>query len=121
MSDTQRRTLTDGHSDALKALGLCRAAGKTVCGTDLVCRALHKVGTVFCVVLASDASQNTVKRLTDKCSYYGVSLYQMPATMAELADAVGKRGAQTAVVAITDANLAILFKKKLGAEKTGQE
>ncbi len=121
MSDTQRREPMNGNSGALRALGLCRAAGKAVCGTDLVCRALHRVGTVFCVVLASDASENTVKRLNDKCSYYGVSLYKMSASMAELASAVGKRGSQTAAIAITDANLARLFMEKLGADAPGQK
>lgn len=117
MNDAQTKIGADGVQGALKALGMCRAAGKTVCGTDLICRALHRKGTVACVVLASDASDGTTKRISDKCTFYGVSLYKIQASMADLAYATGKRGGQTAAVAITDQNLAELFKAKLGVDK----
>lgn len=121
MNDAQIKSGTDAVQGALKALGMCRAAGKTVCGTDLICRALHRKGTVACVVMASDASEGTAKRISDKCTFYGVSLYRIQASMADLAYAVGKRGGQTAAVAITDHNLAGLFKTKLGVGMQGQE
>ena len=54
--------------------------------------------------MASDNSENTQKKLRDKCSFYGVELWQIEADGEALAHAVGKTG-RVAVVAITDENL----------------
>lgn len=93
-----------GQDRLLGALGMCRRAGKLICGTPLVCTELRK-GTLVCAVLAaSDASDNTKKKLSDKCKYYGVALYTLPYKAEDLASAVGK-GAPISAVAVTDAQL----------------
>lgn len=102
-----------GNEQALLGtVGLCRKAGKLIIGTDAVCQAL-RAGKKPCGVLtANDISQNTNKRLHDKCNTYGVPLWQLPATGEALAHAVGK-SAKTAAVAVTEAGLWRLLLSRL--------
>ena len=88
----------------LGAVGLCRKAGKLIVGSDAVCLSLREKKKPFGVLLASDASANTSKRLADKCATYGAPLVTVPASGEELAAAIGK-SAKTAAVAVTDENL----------------
>lgn len=90
-------------------IGLCVRARKVVLGTELVCDAL-KSGVAKLVISVGDASQNTAKRLRDRCAYYGVRLVVLPCTGEELAAAVG-RGGITAAVAITDASMVKMIEK----------
>ena len=64
------------------------------------------------VLEASDTSENTHKKLTDKCAFYSVTLVRLDADGETLARAVGKTGA-IAAVAVTDENLAELVNKSL--------
>ncbi|HCG67959.1 MAG: ribosomal L7Ae/L30e/S12e/Gadd45 family protein [Eubacteriales bacterium] len=102
-----------GYSGAAARLlgdvGLCARARMLVRGTDMVCDAL-KSGGVLLVLAASDNSQNTAKRLRDRCSYYGVRLMLLPATGEQLAAATG-RGGVTAAVGITDASMVRMIEK----------
>lgn len=102
----------------LGAIGLCRRAGKLICGVDLVCTELRKHGTatVQMVLAPSDVSDNTRKKLNDKCNYYGVSLVFLPYTAERLAAAVGK-DAPIGAVAITDAKLMQAVKEHLPAQE----
>ncbi len=49
------------------------------------------------VIVASDASPNTVKRLKNCCSYYNTECVSVPVTMEELAHTVGKASDTSAV------------------------
>ncbi len=104
----------------LGALGLCRRAGKLICGVDLICTELRKSAartqTVQAVLAASDVSDNTRKKLNDKCNFYGVSLILLPYRAEELAAAVGK-DAPIGAVAITDAKLWQSVKNHLPAQE----
>ena len=88
-------------------IGLAAKAGKTVCGTPLICESLKAKGAKKCVLVLEgcDSSDNTHKRLSDKCAFYGTELVRLPIGMAELSDSVGKRSA-VAAVGITDEGLA---------------
>ena len=97
------------------AVGLCRKAGKLVMGTEAVCLALREGKKPCGVLAAGDVSQNTAKRLRDKCATYGVPLYFVTENGETLAAAIGK-GAKTAAVAVTDAELWHLVLSRL--EKT---
>ncbi len=90
-------------------IGLCVRARKMVLGTELVCDAL-KSGAAKLVISVGDVSQNTAKRLRDRCAYYGVRLMVLPCTGEELASAVG-RGGITAAVAVTDASMVKMIEK----------
>ncbi len=99
----------------LGALGLCRRAGKMICGVPLICTELRKSSQVQAVLGASDASDNTKKKLNDKCKFYGVTLIWLPYTAEELAAAVGK-DAPIGAVAITDEKLWQSVKNHLPAQ-----
>lgn len=104
----------------LGVIGLCRGAGKATVGTDMVCELLRKrekknknqEKVEILVLEASDTSENTHKKISDKCIYYNVKHIRLEATCEILGRAVGKRA--TAAVAIDDPNFcrAILEKIK---------
>lgn len=100
------------HNALLGAVGLCRKAGKLIVGTDAVCLALREKKKPCGVLAASDVSENTAKRLSDKCTTYGVPLVNVSARGEDLAAAIGK-GAKTAAVAVTDESLWKLVLSKL--------
>ena len=92
----------------LQALGLCAKARKLICGTPLICDALKAdAKKVFLVVSASDNSENTAKRLRDRCAYYGVQLFLLDVDGAMLSQALGKSG-RVAAAAVTDEHLSRL-------------
>ena len=70
-----------------------------------------KAVTIF-VVEAGDNSENTRKRLEDRCGFYGVKKHRLEASGEALAHAVGKTG-KVAAVAVTDENLALLILGRL--------
>ena len=97
----------------LTTVGLSAKARRVIFGTDRICDALRdpKNAPVL-VVEAMDTSDNTHKKLTDKCGYYGVNLVRIEADTVELGYAVGKKTA-TAAVGITDSGIAKAILSKL--------
>ncbi|MDR0199113.1 MAG: YlxQ-related RNA-binding protein [Streptococcaceae bacterium] len=71
----------------LNLLGLARRAGKLVTGEELVIKAVQEKSCAL-VFLASDASENLKKKLTDKTTSYGVTL-RLDYTADELSQAIG--------------------------------
>lgn len=96
-------------------IGFARRAGKTVIGTELICRELPK-GTVELAIVAQNASLPTKKRLANKTAFRGVKLVEVAMTTEELGALLGKSGA-VAAVAITDARFADEIIKAADAEK----
>ncbi len=89
-------------------LGIAQKAGKVTAGTALVTDAIRAGSPKSCphtVFLASDASQNTQKRIENCCKYYEIPLHRTTLTTAEIGEAIGKSGAISAV-GIKDAGLA---------------
>ncbi len=105
--------------EALLALGLCKKAGKLTVGTELVCKALAKKNPPVLVIVSKHASQNTKKRLTDKCSFYGVELYESDADTSEISAALGGK-AQVAACAVGERGLAQLFLSKSEKKKKAE-
>lgn len=88
-------------------LGIAKKAGRVVAGTNLVTDSIRAGSVSKCpcaVFLGADVSENTRKRITNCCTYYEVPLYNIPLTIAEIGDAIGKSGS-TSAVGITDAGL----------------
>lgn len=111
--------MTDnGKNRLLGTLGLAARARKTVTGTDGVCTAL-KDGKAFAVVTASDISDNTRKRLSDKCAFYGVTLIDAGVTQDRLGTALGKQSL-TAAAAVCDRSLADAVISVYGSEQNKQ-
>lgn len=96
----------------LQALGLCAKARRLIAGTEMVCEALRGRQKPYLVLCASDNAPNTDKKLSDKCSYYGVKRVSLSADGAALAAAIGKQH-HVAAVAVTDENLCRLVENTL--------
>ena len=97
----------------LTTLGLCARARKLVFGTEQICDALKKGKNAPILVLeAYDTSENTHKRLRDRCAYYKVEHVRLECDTCELGKAVGKLSALSSV-GITDAGLCQAVKAKL--------
>ena len=98
----------------LSSLGLCVRAGRVVFGVPMTCDAMRWGGPKKPVLVleAADTSENTHKRLQDKCAYYGVKLVRLSLGGDTLATAVGKSFFLGAV-AVTDAGMAGLLEQYL--------
>lgn len=96
-------------------IGLCKKAGKLVCGTELTTEAI-RAGKVKAAFTAKDASANTVKRISDGCRYRSIPYSQLSLTCAELGKAAGKDGG-IASVGVTDGNFAGMIIRSLEEEQ----
>ena len=81
-------------------------------GAHLLEEFIRSGGKARAVFAAGDNSENTNKRLRDKCATYAVPLYPLPANGEDLARALGK-SAKTAAVAVTDEHLCRLVLSRL--------
>ena len=97
----------EGIDRARGLLGFAMRAGKVIIGTDLVCRAMSKKGkdSLSLVLLSSEASSATKKKITVKGEYYGVRVTEIELDTAELGRLLGK-SYTPAVVGITDTGFA---------------
>ena len=95
----------------LSLLGIARKAGKTVLGTDMTVESIRKKSSsVKIILLASDSSANTVKRIKNTSEYYGIHLLRLSIDKIELAALMG-HSAELSVIGITDAGFADAMKK----------
>ncbi len=109
MNDTT--LLSENEKKLLGALGMSARARKMIFGVPMICEALgaqKKVGKYPLIVFeACDTSENTHKRISDRCGYYRVKLVKLNIDGATLATMLGKSSV-LAAVALTDENLARL-------------
>ena len=95
--------------DVVNFIGLMNRAGALLTGTDLVINGVRS-GKVKLVLLDSAVSENTLKKITDKCTYYNVSYIMMPPET-DLGEAVGKSSRK--VFGITDQHFVKALKEKM--------
>ena len=96
------------EKNLLGLVGICKRAGKAIVGVPMICEHLQKHGNrcvpdqepTVIVIEASDTSDNTHKKISDKCIYYKVKHVRIEATCEILGRAVGK--GDVAAVAIAD-------------------
>lgn len=90
------------QNQSMSLLGLANRARKIISGEQLVVKEIQG-GKAKLVILSKDASQNTTKKITDKCKSYHV-----PCTFVEnrdiLGQAIGKES--RVVVAVLDEGFA---------------
>lgn len=106
-----------GLENLLGMIGICRRAGATVIGTPMICEELRHRGEEYphmIVLEAGDTSENTHKKLTDKCSFYRIRHIRLTCSCATLGGAVGK-GA-VAAVAVMGENFCRAIEGKLPHE-----
>ena len=96
MKDTQK---------IFQLLGLATRARMLVTGEELAIREVQN-GNAHLVIVSNDASANTVKKITDKCTFFNVEKHNF-GSREDLGHAIGKESRVT--LAITDAG----FAKKL--------
>ena len=98
----------------LSSIGLCVRARRVIFGVPMICEAMRRGGKDSpCLVLeAADTSDNTHKKITDKCTHYGVECVRLSVDGAALAQALGK-SAILAAVAITDARMADMVRQHI--------
>ena len=90
-------------------LGLAMRAGKLIIGTELICRAMPKEN-VKLVVISSEASHLTRKKLKVKSEFYNISAIEVDIDTERLGKLLGKTYAPAAV-AVTDDGFAAEIKK----------
>ena len=84
-------------------IGFAMRAGKVIIGTELVCASMSKSGAkrARIVLLASDASEGTKKKIRCKCEFYSVELRIVDIDGDTLGRMLGKTFSP-AVIAISD-------------------
>ena len=100
------------HNKVLSLLGLACRGHNLVSGEYQTENAV-KTGDAMLVIVAEDASDNTKKLFTDKCSYYEVPVY-LYGTKESLGRAIGKDLRSS--LGVCDAGLADAIIKQLETE-----
>ena len=100
----------------LGALGLCSKAGRLIFGVPMIIEAMQKGKKIYLVLEAQDTSENTHKRITDKCNFYGIEKIKIDIDCDTLALSVGK-SSSLAAVAITDEGFYQMVSKHLSVEE----
>ena len=100
--------------DVLGFLGLCRKAGKLLCGHDVVKDSVISSASQL-VFLSSDASERLEREMRYACSYEGKSIpvYRTTISMDEFGISLGKK---SAVFSVTDTGFANKIIQKFGEE-----
>jgi ribosomal protein L7Ae-like RNA K-turn-binding protein len=75
------------NNDVYSLLGLCSRARELSYGSILIEDIRKK--KVFFVIICQDASDNTKKKISDKCQYYGIE-YIIDGHIDQLSKAIGK-------------------------------
>ncbi|MDR7072182.1 YlxQ family RNA-binding protein [Fictibacillus barbaricus] len=90
-------------------LGLAARAGKVISGEELVVKSIQKQNAKI-VLLSKDASDNTKKKVTDKCLFYNIDIVWID-DRSVLGKAIGKE--QRVVVAVNDQGFSKRLKELL--------
>ena len=98
----------------LSLLGIAMK-GRNLVGGEFQTLDAIRNGSAMLVIVAEDASGNTRKLFTDKCSYYGVPV-ELYGTKEELGRAIGKDFRSS--LGVCDAGLADLISRQLKERQT---
>ena len=90
-------------------LSLCQRAGQLRSG-EFMCENSIKSKEALLVIVATDASENTVRLFKQKCDYYQIPFYQI-GSKEELGRSIGKEF--RASLAVVGTNFAIQIEKLL--------
>lgn len=93
----------------LSLLGLANRARKLVTGEDLVIKEIQKQ-RVYLVLIAKDASNNTLKTIMNKCNYYNIPVRQV-SDRYTLGNSIGKEA--RVVIGIKDKGFSEKIKQLL--------
>ena len=96
----------------LSFLGIARKAGRLSLGFDGVCESVRK-GESRMILIASDASEGTVRRLRSRLPEDFADVYQMPCDIDRIDAALGKG---VRLLSVNDKGFANKVKELLAAE-----
>jgi len=97
------------NKEVLSFVGLMSRAGALITGTDLVLNGVRS-GKVKMVLIDPLVSENTFKKVTDKCKFYHVPYIKVSGEV-DLGAAIGNRSRK--VIGITDQNFVKALNEKL--------
>ncbi len=105
---------SNSEEKLLSCLGLCVRAGKVIFGSPMICDAMRRGRgeKPIAVFEASDTSENTHKRLKDKCEFYKIKHIRLKCGGERLAASLGK-SSFLAAVAVTDEKMSMMVEKHL--------
>ena len=96
----------------LSSLGLCARARALIIGAPMVIESVRDVArSPKLVIEAADTSENTHKKISDKCIYYKVKHVRIDSSCEELGATLGKSA--VAAVAIADASFCRAIESRL--------
>ena len=100
--------------DAMGFLGICRKAGKLLCGHDVVKESIISSKAQL-VLLSSDASERLEREMNHACTYNGknIPVFRTACSMEDFYSAIGKK---SAVFSVTDTGFATTILRKFGEE-----
>jgi len=93
----------------LSMLGLANRAGKIISGEELIIKGIRK-GKILLVILSEDISENTRKKISDKCLFYKIPYYTA-FKREQLGHAIGK--SSRVAIGITERNFVKELEKVL--------
>ena len=93
-------------------IGLMNRAGALVTGTELVINGVRSK-KVKMVLIDSSVSENTLKKITDKCKFYNIS-YKLMDVDTDLGLAIGNSSRK--IIGITDQKFVSALKEKMKSE-----
>ncbi|MHA6258749.1 YlxQ family RNA-binding protein [Sporosarcina sp. CAU 1771] len=96
-------------------LGIATSARMMITGEELSIREVRN-GKAHLVIISEDASENTMKKITDKCTFFNVERHVF-GSREDLGHAIGKES--RVVLAITDAGFAGKLSELLNEYKRG--
>lgn len=102
------RKLIKDKTKLLSSVGLAYRAGKISVGLDIVCNDIRS-GKTKLVIMTSDSSLNTRKKISDCTGYYNIEAYDLEIEMSELGGALGK--SDISCVSINDTSFVKLINK----------
>ena len=101
-------------------LGLCRRAGKTVLGTEMICKQMREKRKPVLVLIASDVSENTMTKLIGKSIFYGIP-YLIPDVGGEQLAERLNTSYFLAAVAILDSGFAVELRNSCKRRESSDE
>ena len=106
----------------LSITGISRKAGKMILGTEKVISEIRKgrKNSVKLVLIASDVSENTRKKISNACGFYNVPTVFIESDKTTFGHRMGANG-ELSVAGITDSGLAAAVKKADIVETNEQE
>ncbi|MCD8345467.1 MAG: ribosomal L7Ae/L30e/S12e/Gadd45 family protein [Oscillospiraceae bacterium] len=96
-------------ADIMNLMSICRRAGKLTLGMDEVKGTVHS-GKAYIVLVTKDLAERSKSEIRRVCEEYETPLYEIPESMYDVGDALGK---VYGIMSVTDAGFTKAAVKRL--------